>query len=200
MVTHSPYSINCAVYSATCHKDRKNHHSLSLKKLFADTISLMLPMADHVTRPSNANAHPGMVDRNPPHHSRDEVQAEKCAKAAEKASVEQEKKANIKKVAALECAEKQKAADMARNANNPINPIVPARIRQTRMRPDNIDDSNGKYTFAHLFCTYISIVLYEGPAKKLAKRNLADTPAKRNGQICFLLSKLTLTDAYKRCR
>jgi hypothetical protein len=115
-------------------------------------------MADRVTRPSNANAHPGMVDRNPPRRSKNEIQAEKCAKAAEKASIEQEKRANIKKVAALERAEKQKAADMARDANDPIDPIAPARIRRTRMRPDNIDDLNGEYTFTHLFCTHISVV------------------------------------------
>jgi hypothetical protein len=115
-------------------------------------------MADRVTRPSNANAHPGMVDRNPPRRSRNEVQAEKRTKAAEKASVEQEKRANIKKLAAFERAEKQKAADMARNANNSIDPIAPARIRRTRTRPDNIEDSIGEYSCAQLICTYISIV------------------------------------------
>jgi len=115
-------------------------------------------MADRVTRPSNANAHPGMVDRNPPRRSRNEVQAEKRAKAAEKASVEQERRANIKKVAVLERAEKQRAVDMARDANDPIDPIVPARIRRTRTRPDNIEDSIGEYTCAQLICTYIFVV------------------------------------------
>ena len=94
-------------------------------------------MANRVTRPSNANAHPGMVDRNPPRHSREEIQAEKKAKAAAKAQAAVEKTANINMVAAIERAEKVRATEMDREGNDPDGPaIMPA--RRTRKRPVNV--------------------------------------------------------------
>jgi hypothetical protein len=94
-------------------------------------------MADRVTRPSNANAHPGMVDRNPTRRSTEEVQAQKRAKATMKAHAALAKKENIEKVAIIEKAAKQKAKEMDRDANDPIDPVTPAKVRKTRKRPDN---------------------------------------------------------------
>lgn len=45
-------------------------------------------MAHRVTRPSNANAHPRMVDRNPLRCTREELQAEREAKVAAIAQAE----------------------------------------------------------------------------------------------------------------
>src|SRR5712664_514431 len=99
-------------------------------------------MAERVTRPSNANAHPGMVDRNAARHSKEEIQAEKQAKAVAKERAAMEKKLNIDKVAAIERAEKQKAKDMDREANDPADPVTQARARRTRKRPANMDEGN----------------------------------------------------------
>jgi hypothetical protein len=96
-------------------------------------------MADRVTRPSNAYAHPGIVDRNPTRRSKEEIQAEKQAKAEAKAQAVAEKKAYIDKVVALEKAAKEKARDMEREANDPVNPVMQAKARKTRKRPDDID-------------------------------------------------------------
>ena len=63
-------------------------------------------MADRVTWPSNANAHPGMVDRNPAHRSKEEVSVIRQAKVAAKAQTAMERKANLQKLAAFEQAEK----------------------------------------------------------------------------------------------
>ncbi|KAI0251373.1 hypothetical protein BJV78DRAFT_1282635 [Lactifluus subvellereus] len=101
-------------------------------------------MADRVTRPSNANAHPGMVDRNPTRRSKEEIQAEKQAKAAAKAQAMMEKKANIDKVAAIEKAAKQKAKDMDREANDPVDPVTQARARKARKRPESEDEGPAK--------------------------------------------------------
>jgi hypothetical protein len=69
-------------------------------------------MANRVTRVSNANTHPGVVDRPPPHRSKQEVEEAKQAKVAAKAEVERQKAANIQKVAKLESEAKRKKADM----------------------------------------------------------------------------------------
>ena len=98
-------------------------------------------MADRVTRPSNATAHPGMVDRNPMRRSREEIAAEKQAKAMAKARAETEKRDNIAKVVALERAEIQRAMDMDREADDPVEPFMQAKTRKTRKRPENTEDS-----------------------------------------------------------
>jgi hypothetical protein len=69
-------------------------------------------MANRVTRVSNANTHPGVVDRPPPRRSKQEVEEAKQAKVAAKAEVERQKAANIQKVAKLESEAKRKKADM----------------------------------------------------------------------------------------
>jgi hypothetical protein len=99
-------------------------------------------MADHVTCPSNANAHPGMVDCNPTRRSTEEVRATKHAKAAAKAQVAMARKENIKKVAALENAAKHRAKTMDQHANDPVEPSKQAKARMTRKRPDNVDEGN----------------------------------------------------------
>jgi hypothetical protein len=63
-------------------------------------------MADHITRASNAHAHPGMVNHGPMCRSKEEVEKDKQAKAAAKAQAEKQKAANIQRVAELESAMK----------------------------------------------------------------------------------------------
>lgn len=97
-------------------------------------------MSQRTTRPSNALAHPGMVDRNPPRRSREELQSEREAKAAAKARAEKEKAANIRRVAAVERAEQQKIRDMDREANDPMEPATQATVRKGRKRPVDMDE------------------------------------------------------------
>ncbi|KAI9432828.1 hypothetical protein H4582DRAFT_2061415 [Lactarius indigo] len=52
-------------------------------------------MADRVTRASNANAHPGFIDRGPPHRSSEKVKADKQDKAAAKVLAEKLKAAKM---------------------------------------------------------------------------------------------------------
>lgn len=97
-------------------------------------------MSQRVTRPSNVHAHPGMIDRNPPRRSREEVQAEREAKAVARAQTEQEKIANINRLVAIEKAEMQKARDLGCDANDPRAPAMQAKARRPRKRPGDIDE------------------------------------------------------------
>jgi len=103
----------------------------------------ILAMADRVTRASNANAHPGIVDRNPTRRSKEEIQAEKRAKDEANVHAAMERKKNIAKVATIEKAAKRKANDMDRDANDPIDPSLQAKARKTRKRPDDGDQLEG---------------------------------------------------------
>ena len=100
-------------------------------------------MADQVTRASNANAHPGMVDRGPPRRSKQEVELEKQAKAAAKVSAERRKAANIQRVAKLESTVKRKTSDMEQQANNPIDAITQPRMKRTKNLPNMVNNSKG---------------------------------------------------------
>jgi hypothetical protein len=133
-----PYIDNCRVFVDQQLRDRMKKKPLTSSFNYA----VIPTMADRVTRPSNVNAHPGMVDRNPARRSKEEVQAEKQAKAAAKEREAMERKSNIDKVAAMEKAEKQKAKDMDREANDPADPITQARPRRMRKRPANMDKGN----------------------------------------------------------
>ncbi|KAF8460138.1 hypothetical protein DFH94DRAFT_700409 [Russula ochroleuca] len=97
-------------------------------------------MAERITRPSNAAAHPEMVDRNPTHCSKEEAQAEKEAIAMAKAQAAMGKKAKIEKLATIEKAEKQKAKDMDREADDPVGPLSQARARMSRKQPVEVDE------------------------------------------------------------
>lgn len=97
-------------------------------------------MADRVTRASNATAHPGLVDRNPPRRSKEEVQAEKQARADAMARVEHEKNASILKVAAFERAAKQKALQLEQAGDDPTTQMSRPRPRMVRPRPEGFDD------------------------------------------------------------
>ena len=89
-------------------------------------------MADRITRASNATAHLGMVDWNPTHRrSKEEVQAEKDAKALAKTQAAIKKKANIERLAALEKAEKQRAKNTDWDADDPV-PLSQAKVRVSR--------------------------------------------------------------------
>jgi hypothetical protein len=77
-------------------------------------------MVDRVTRASNVNAHPGMVDRPSQRRSKQEVEKSKKEKAEAKAQTERQKAANIQRVVELESAAKRKMRDMEREANNPV--------------------------------------------------------------------------------
>jgi hypothetical protein len=96
-------------------------------------------MADRVTRPSNANAHPGMVDRNPARRSKEEAKAMRQSKAAAKAQTAMERKANLQKLADFERTEKRKARDMDREANNPVEPASQPKARMNKKRPIDVD-------------------------------------------------------------
>lgn len=96
-------------------------------------------MADRVTRPSNATAHPGMIDRNPGRRSKDEVTAERQAKAAAKARGEKEKAENIRKIAAIEHAEKRKARLLDQDPDDPKAP-PPSQPKARRVRPRAEED------------------------------------------------------------
>jgi hypothetical protein len=104
-------------------------------------------MADRVTRASNATAHPGLVDRNPPRRSKEDVQAEKQARADVRARAEHEKNANILKVAAFERAAKQKAMEVEQAGDDPTTQMSRPRPRMVRPRPEAFDD--GKYCKLH---------------------------------------------------
>ncbi|KAF8479698.1 hypothetical protein DFH94DRAFT_682399 [Russula ochroleuca] len=97
-------------------------------------------MAEHITRPSNAAAHPGMADHNPTHRSKEEAQAEKEAIAMAKAQAVMGKKVKIEKLATIEKAEKQKAKDMDREADDPVGPLSQARARMSRKRPVEVNE------------------------------------------------------------
>ncbi|KAF8486334.1 hypothetical protein DFH94DRAFT_809635 [Russula ochroleuca] len=97
-------------------------------------------MADRITRASNANAHPGIVDRNPTRRTREEVLVKKEAKATAKARTAMERNAAIKRIAAFEKAKKRKAMDVDQDANDPGDLFVQARVRKTRKRPDTVDE------------------------------------------------------------
>jgi hypothetical protein len=102
-------------------------------------------MADRVTRPSNANAHPGLVDRNPTRRTREEILAGKQAKAADKARAERERRASIKRVAAIEKAARDRKRDMDQDADDPADPPTQASVRMTRKRPGDVVDGGGKH-------------------------------------------------------
>jgi hypothetical protein len=97
-------------------------------------------MAQRITRPSNALAHPGMVDRNPPRRTREELQIEREAKAMAKAQVEKELAANIQRIAAVEKAEQQKIRDMDHDANDLMEPASQSRVRFSRKRPVDVNE------------------------------------------------------------
>lgn len=96
-------------------------------------------MAGRMTQPSNANAHPGMVDQNPAHHSKEEAKAIREAKAAAKAQTYMERKVNLEKVAAFERAEKQRARDMDHKANNPVKLASQPKAQMIRKCPIDVD-------------------------------------------------------------
>jgi hypothetical protein len=101
-------------------------------------------MAECITRPSNAAAHPGMVDRNPTCCSKEEARAKKEAIAMAKAQAAMGKKAKIEKLATIEKAEKQKAKDMDCEADDPVGPLSQARARMSRKRPVEVDETPTK--------------------------------------------------------
>jgi hypothetical protein len=72
-----------------------------------------------------------MVDRNAPRRSKEEVQAEKHARAAAKERAASEKIANIDRVAAMEKAVKRKAKDMDQEANDPVDPVTQTKARKS---------------------------------------------------------------------
>lgn len=99
-------------------------------------------MAHRVTRPSNANAHPGLVDRNPPRRTREELQAERETKAAAIAQAEAEKRASLDRLAAVERADRDKVMAMDDEANNPRKPATQARVRRLRKRPVDTEEGS----------------------------------------------------------
>jgi hypothetical protein len=72
----------------------RNQHSHSKKKAATGMM--------RITRPSNATAHPGLIDRGSVRRSTQEVQADRETKAAAKAKAATDKKVKLQAVAELE--------------------------------------------------------------------------------------------------
>ncbi|KAI9442152.1 hypothetical protein H4582DRAFT_2126718 [Lactarius indigo] len=100
-------------------------------------------MADRVTRASNANAHPGFIDRGPPRRSSEKVKADKQEKAAAKVLAEKLRATKMRSVAELEKSEKQKTKDMDRQANNPIDQMSQPRAKRNRNLPGAVNKDLG---------------------------------------------------------
>lgn len=146
-----PNPNNCAVIShkelrATIKKRTYPNKKNERRPLFTPpSILSPITMVDRVTRASNANAHPGMVDRNPQRRSKEAVHAERQAKAAEKARAASERTANMNKVATLEKAERQKAIKTYLDANDPEGPALQSRVKRVRQHAE--DDYEGVSDF-----------------------------------------------------
>ena len=102
-------------------------------------------MADRVTRASNANAHPGIVDCPSKRRSKQEVELAKKEKAQAKAQTERQKTANIQRVAELESAAKRKIRDVEREGNNPVDKMSQPRAKRTRVQPEMVNEGNAYY-------------------------------------------------------
>lgn len=123
---------------------KKNHRFLTIAPHQRKPHTLM---ADHVTRASNLNAHPGMVDRRPTRRTKEEVEKEKQAKAAVKAQAASKKAANVQKVAELESALKRKTRDAEQQANDPVDKISQPRAKRVRKHPETVN--KGISTHSH---------------------------------------------------
>ncbi|KAH9162334.1 hypothetical protein EDB89DRAFT_2079810 [Lactarius sanguifluus] len=115
-------------------------------------------MADRVTRASNANAHPGMIDRGHKRRSTQAVEEDKQEKAAAKVRAKKLKATKIQGVTEFEKAEKQKTRDMDQQANNPIDKMSQPKAKRTRNLPETVNNDLG------------SEHEEETPAKKLRTR------------------------------
>jgi hypothetical protein len=138
-VNQIPYTKNCIVVVSS-HAMRRSMLKLTCLRKKTVVFHPHPTMADRVTRASNATAHPGLVDCNPPRRSKEEVQAEKQARADAMARVEHEKNTNILKVAAFERAAKQKALQLEQAGDDPTMQMSRPRPRMVRPRPEGFDD------------------------------------------------------------
>ena len=102
-------------------------------------------MANRVTRASNANAHPGIVDRPSQRRSKQEVETAKKEKAEAKAQAERQKAANIQRVVEMESAAKQKKRYLEQEANDPVDKLSQPRAKRTRVQRDIINEGNTCY-------------------------------------------------------
>jgi hypothetical protein len=85
-----------------------------------------------ITRASNADTHPGLLDKTSSRRTTEEVQAERQAKAVAKAKAAAEKQANIKKVAQLENKARDRVNDANRKANHPTDKLKIPRAKRAR--------------------------------------------------------------------
>ena len=85
-----------------------------------------------VTRASNADVHPGMVQRGAPRRTSQQVQADREAKAAAKEKTAANKRANIQKVAEFEAKSRQKATAADLHGNNPPDKPTVAKGKRAR--------------------------------------------------------------------
>jgi hypothetical protein len=139
-------------------------------------------MADRVTRPSNASAHPGVIDRNPARRSKDEVLAERQAKAAAKARGKKEKAENIRKIAAIEHAEKQKARILDQDPDDPRGP-PPSQPKARRVRP-RAEENDGDHLPHLLQRCRLTILFFLGPAGLPAKKRRSANITMESEDIC----------------
>lgn len=85
-----------------------------------------------ITRASNADTHPGLLDKTSTRRTTEEVQAERQAKAVAKANAAAEKQANIMKVAQLENKARDRVNDANRKANHPTDKLTIPRAKRAR--------------------------------------------------------------------
>lgn len=95
-----------------------------------------------VTRASNADAHPGMIQHGTIRRTSQEVQAEREKKAAAKAKADADKKAKMQKVAELEANVRKTVKATDRRANNPED-ILTAPTWGKRSRTEETDITDG---------------------------------------------------------
>jgi len=133
-------------------------------------------MAQRITRPTNATAHPGLIDRNAPRRTKEDLQAERQAKVMAKAQMATERKASIDRIAGLETAERQKVVDMDRQANDPKSPPTQSKVRTSRKRP--VDEDIGQRGFQRSEKAYLRIFIgpAETPTRKQKRANVARDP------------------------
>jgi ssRNA-specific RNase YbeY (16S rRNA maturation enzyme) len=115
-----------------------------------------------ITRASNADTHPGLLDKTSTCHTTEEVQAEHQAKAVAKANTVAEKQANIKKVAQLENKARDKVNDANCKANHPTDKLTIPQAKRARK-----EDATGTIIISTDFYFTDSYFMQTVPCRKL---------------------------------
>ena len=117
----------------------KISHILHQQKSQVISYLLVLVTMQSITWASNADTHPGLLDKTSTHHTTEEVQAEHQAKAVIKAKAAAEKQANIKKVAQLENKAREKANNASCKANHLTDKLTIPQAKRARKEDTTVD-------------------------------------------------------------